>query len=76
MNHRYLFCGFALASDRGIPELDETGSVTPDPDRLVNIHLGEAGRQFPEPSEWFMRQDLPNGVPWSARARRISASLL
>ncbi len=76
MNHSYSLCGFALASDSRIPELDETGSVTAGADRLINIRLGEAGRQFPEPSEWFMRQDLPSGVPWSARARTIDGYLL
>jgi hypothetical protein len=76
MNHRYSFCGFALTSDTCIPELAETCSVTSDPDRLINIRLGEAGRQLPEPSEWFMRQDLPNGAPWCARARTTDGYLL
>ena len=76
MNHTYPFCGFALASDRRIPELDETCTVNSDADRLINIQLGEVVGQFPEPSEWFMRQNLPNGAPWSTRARTRDGYLL
>ena len=76
MNHRYSFCGFALASDRRIPELDETCSVTSGADRLINIHLGEAGRRYPEPSEWFIGQYLPDGAQWTARARTSDGYLL
>lgn len=76
MKHRYSLCGFALVSDGRIPELDETGSVSPAVDRLINIHLSVVGRQFPAPSEWFVRLDLPNGEPWSARARTTDGYLL
>jgi hypothetical protein len=76
MDHRYSVCGFALASDTPIAELPETSSVTIDADRLINVQLGGDGRKFSEPSEWFMRQDLPNGAPWSARARTSDGYLL
>jgi len=76
MNHRYSFCGFALASDKHITELDETCSVTSDADHLINIRLGETGRQLPEPSGWLMRQHMPNGAPWIAQARISGGYLL
>jgi hypothetical protein len=69
MKHRYSYCGFVLASDTAIPELAETLDIIPGADRLINVRLGEVSRDLPSPSEWFMRQDLPGGQPWSSRAR-------
>ncbi len=69
MNHSYSTCGFVLVSDTPIPELRETRSDSTDLDQLITIHLGEVRCDAPRPSEWFMRQNLPDGVPWTSRAR-------
>ncbi|MGH7926055.1 MAG: hypothetical protein ACREQH_15845 [Candidatus Binatus sp.] len=65
----YWFCGFVLVSDTPIPELNEACSGAADGDRVITVHLGEVSPDFVSPSEWFMRQSLPDGAPWSARAR-------
>jgi hypothetical protein len=69
MNHSYSTCGFVLVSDTPIPELREACSNTTDPDQFITIHLGEARCDSPCPSEWFMHQNLPDGLPWTSRAR-------
>ncbi len=69
MKYRYRICGFVLASDTFIPELHEARDIAPVPDRLITVNLCEVGHELPEPSKWFMRQSLPSGLPWSARAR-------
>jgi hypothetical protein len=56
-------------SDRTIPELDAAGGFSAAPDRLITIELGAVSADPPKPSRWFIRQNLPNGQPWSARAR-------
>jgi len=76
MNHRYSFCGFALTSDVCIPELGESRGGASDTDRLLSIQFGEVSRDAPSPSEWFMRQELPNGAPWAERARTSEGYLL
>lgn len=69
MNHRYSICGFVLVSDTPIPELGESCIGTADPDRLITVHLGGVDAGVQQPTEWFMRQNLPDGDPWTARAR-------
>ncbi|HEV2169403.1 MAG TPA: hypothetical protein VGR40_00570 [Candidatus Binatus sp.] len=76
MKHRYSICGFVLESDTRFPELSETCNLTNDPARQITITLDAASGEFPEPSEWFMRQDLPTGGPWSARARTPAGYVL
>lgn len=76
MNHRYSFCGFALTSDVSIPELSENRGGVTDTDRVITVQFGEVSRDVPNPSEWFMRQDLPNGAPWTERARTSDGYLL
>jgi hypothetical protein len=69
MKYRYWICGFVLASDTPIPELNEARDVACGPDHAIVIDLGDVNGDVPNPSEWFMRQNLPDGVPWTARAR-------
>jgi hypothetical protein len=69
MNHSYSICGFVLVSDTPIPELRGARSNSTDPDQLITIHLDEVSCEAPCPSEWFMRQNLPNGLLWTSRAR-------
>jgi hypothetical protein len=52
-----------------VPELSETCIRTADPDRTITVRFGDVGAGVPQPSEWFMRQNLPDGEPWTARAR-------
>ncbi len=69
MKYSYLNCGFLVESDAIIPELHQASEIAPNPDNLINIRLCAANPDLPEPSHWFMHQSLPNGLPWSARAR-------
>jgi hypothetical protein len=69
MKHLHLICGFVLVSDIPIPELDEARDIAPDANRLITVSLRDQRSDAPTPSEWFMRQSLPNGGPWTARAR-------
>jgi hypothetical protein len=69
MKYSYLNCGFLLESDAIIPELHQAREIVSNPDRLINIRLCGVSPKLPEPSQWFMHQSLPNGLPWSARAR-------
>jgi hypothetical protein len=36
---------------------------------MIAIELGDVGGNVPTPSQWFMRQNLPGGGRWTARAR-------
>jgi hypothetical protein len=69
MRYRYWICGFVLASDTPIPELNKACDVACDPDHAIVIDLGDVSGEVPKPSEWFMRQNLPDGLPWTSRAR-------
>jgi hypothetical protein len=78
MTHRYWHCGFVLASDWPLPEIGNipSGNRCTGSGPLISIQLGETGIASPKTLEWFMRQDLPDGCPWSARARTDSGYLL
>ncbi len=67
--YRYRLCGFSLISDTPIPELGEPSDVASDSDHLIAIELGDVSGHVPEPSQWFLQQNLPDGLPWTARAR-------
>jgi hypothetical protein len=69
MEHSYRFCGFILSSDQPLPGLKATSRITDTPNNLITVHLNAVSGEYPEPSEWFMRQDAPDGYPWSARAK-------
>ena len=69
MNHRYSVSGFVLVSDAPIPELNQACDIVPNTDQLIGAHLRDFSSDVGTPSQWFMRQNLPDGDPWTARAR-------
>jgi hypothetical protein len=76
MRYGYRLCGLVLLSDWPLPELDPVHEVAPDTDRLITVQLGEENCDPPQPAGWFLWQNLPNGHPWSARARTEDGYLL
>src|SRR5579885_1327061 len=77
MKQRYRFCGFILASDRSLPELEnEFDGIPASGDKLIQLELGYQNAAFRRPSDWFLHQNLPNGSPWSSRARTQGGYLL
>jgi hypothetical protein len=69
LKYRYRICGFVLVSDTPIPELNEACDVARESDHLIAIELGDVNGDVAKPSKWFMRQNLPDGLPWTSRAR-------
>jgi hypothetical protein len=76
MKYSYQICGFFLQSDTPLPELDAVDGMAARPDRLIVVELNQVSSDPPRPTGWFMRQNLPGGLPWSARAKTESGYLL
>jgi hypothetical protein len=76
MKHAYSFCGFALESDLPLPELDAAPELGVGHDQTIAVELCQPKTEISRPTTWFLRQNLPNGASWSARARTAEGYFL